>query len=141
VTPRQAATTKPELLTWPGTVMVSGRMLPFLGWAVSRAQRARGRDGLAPSNALDELLAAIHTAGAMSADGQADVREKADEEAGHRWVSTTEVAERLGCSTRHARRLAEQLGGVHRQGRWYVDDLALTEHEEGRQPWSRTSTS
>lgn len=128
---QRAVDDKPDIVTWPGTVMVSGRMLEILGWSVAQAERVRRRrDDLAPSPALAELRAAVKAA--MSADGQTDVRDQADREAEHRWVTTAEVAERLGCSTRHARRLAERLGGVRKQGRWQIDALALLEHEEGR---------
>lgn len=42
-----------------------------------------------------------------------------------RWIGTTEVAHRLGCSERHARNLAERLGGQRISGRWIIPENAL----------------
>lgn len=42
------------------------------------------------------------------------------------WVTTAQAAERLGCSTRHARRIARKIG--ERVGRqWLIDPDALPE--------------
>ena len=40
---------------------------------------------------------------------------------------------RLGISDRHARRLAPKLGGKKNAGCWFVDEVALAQHIEGRQ--------
>jgi len=42
------------------------------------------------------------------------------------WMTTTEAATRLGCTQRHARRIAQQIG--YRVGRqWLIDPDALPE--------------
>ena len=50
----------------------------------------------------------------------------------HPTVPLAEAAARLNISDRQARRLAPQLGGRMIAGRWFVDELALRQHIEGR---------
>ncbi|ULE35050.1 helix-turn-helix domain-containing protein [Mycobacterium sp. IDR2000157661] len=45
-------------------------------------------------------------------------------------VPLEDAAERLGISTRHARRIAPKLAGRKAGGRWFVDETALREHLE-----------
>jgi hypothetical protein len=47
------------------------------------------------------------------------------------WVSTAEAAEYLGCTPRHARRLAPTLDGDNRNGHWLIPKSAINEHIEG----------
>jgi hypothetical protein len=48
-----------------------------------------------------------------------------DEAPEQNWVTTRQAAERWGCSTRHVRRIAEQLGG-RKDGRdWLIPEGAL----------------
>lgn len=48
-------------------------------------------------------------------------------------VPLAEAAARLGKSHRQAQRLAPRLGGKKIAGRWFVDEIALRQHIEGRQ--------
>lgn len=63
---------------------------------------------------------AAHLERAMSANGPGVVVPQPH------WITTTEVATRLGCTQRHARRIAQRIG--HRVGRqWLIDPDALPE--------------
>ncbi|WP_194832604.1 helix-turn-helix domain-containing protein [Nocardia sp. XZ_19_369] len=75
-----------------------------------------------------------HGAALASATGPADAAVAAASESSGpgRFITTTEAAAALGCSTRHIRRLGERIGG-HRIGhRWLFDTNAITEHRDGR---------
>ncbi|KLO29522.1 hypothetical protein [Mycobacterium haemophilum] len=72
--------------------------------------------------AADRLAA--HLEQALSACGQEDVARQSD------WLSTEQLAQRLNCSTRTARRIATRIG--RRAGRdWLVPADALTQEENG----------
>lgn len=58
-----------------------------------------------PSAAIDRALAALdHLTCALAANGQAPQPDTGN------WLTTAEVAERMGCSQRQARRIAADLG-------------------------------
>jgi excisionase family DNA binding protein len=106
-----------------GAVLLTGDALVACRYAVTVAQRARGRNGLPPSVGL------AHLAAALSPAGHADMP---DEAAGEPEDMTTDEAARLlGYSTRQVRRLAPALGGRLVGGRWLVDRQAVSEHKEG----------
>lgn len=72
---------------------------------------------------------------AMSAGGQTvrsetAIRDTADMHPTAPTVPLEDAAERLGISTRHARRIAPKLAGRKAGGRWFVDETALREHLE-----------
>jgi hypothetical protein len=72
----------------------------------------------------------------MSDGGHSDVRSSAisdSVEVQPPTVPTDDVADRLRISPRQACRLAPKLGGRKINGRWFVDETALTQHIEGRQ--------
>lgn len=116
-----------------GVVVLSGAALKAaLETAVLaiRASRLAGR-----SYDAYEALACEYAA-AMAAAGQSDVRLPAVSEAvavEQPTVPLADAAVRLNLSLRQARRLAPKLGGRKPAGRWFVDELALREHIEGRQ--------
>jgi hypothetical protein len=65
---------------------------------------------------------AAHLEQAMSANGLDSVVPQPH------WITTTEAARQLGCTPRHARRIAQQIG--HRIGRqWLIDPDALPEDD------------
>ena len=113
-----------------GALVVAGEDLDLLRYAVERAQWARARNGLSPSQRLDSLAALIET---VAANGHTDIAtEPADEAGTSAWLmDMPEVARLLGCSIRHARRLAPKLGGRKIAGRWLADRLAVAEHIGG----------
>ena len=110
-----------------GAVLIDGRHLDALRYAVDVAQRARRRNGLPPAAALEALAALVAP---VAATGQSDSPDGAVGEADD--MTTHEAAALLGCSTRTATRLAPKLGGRRIGGRWLVDRLAVAEHMEGR---------
>lgn len=115
-------------------VIVSGPALERARNAAIIAANSR-RDNGVPYDVY-AAMAGIFSA-AMSADAHADVRSPAVSDAvdvEQPTVPSEEVAERLGCTPRHARRIAQRLGGRKIRGRWYVTSTALAEHIEGRTP-------
>lgn len=86
-----------------------------------------------PYQTYEALAREFHAA--MSVCGHSDVRLPAisdSVEVQQPTVPVPEVAARLGVSDRHARRLAERLGGQKIGGRWSVDETALAQHIEGK---------
>lgn len=112
-------------LTLPaGSLLLTGRTLQTVGYAVDVAQKARRRNGLPPSRelaALAELLAV---------NGQTDSPEQPPGE--HDAMTIHEAAALLQQSTRTVRRLAPQLGGRKVGRSWLLDRQAVTEHRDGR---------
>lgn len=109
-----------------GAVLLAGRDLDVLAYAVRLAQDARRRNGLPPSKALADLARAVAAPGHPDTPdeppGQADL------------VNIEDAAAALGCSTRTARRLAPGLGGRKTGGVWLLDRQAILEHTEGNHP-------
>ena len=69
--------------------------------------------------AVDRAIGHLEATLSVSASGPED---EAPEQ---NWVTTRQAAERWGCSTRHVRRIAEQLGG-RKDGRdWQIPERAL----------------
>jgi excisionase family DNA binding protein len=81
--------------------------------------RHRKLYGQSPDPAVERAIERLEDALAMSAtgpEGQAPVVS---------WLTTKQAAERLQCSTRHVRRIAERLGG-RRDGRdWLIPERML----------------
>ncbi len=110
-----------------GTVILSGSELETTLYAVRAAQQFRRQIGLPPLAQLARLV------GVMSGAGQADIVSGSDQhsESVKFDLSIAEAAVILGCSERHARRLAPGLGGRRISGHWIVDRLAVMQHAEG----------
>lgn len=106
-------------------VVLTGTALVAARFAVQVAQVARRRDGLPASTALADLEAALSMSPAGHADTPRELVGEAD------YMTTDEAADQLGCTERHARRLAPLLGGRLVGGRWLVDRVAVVEHIEG----------
>lgn len=116
----------------PGVVLLTGAGVDAARYAAAVAIRARHRNGMSASRDLERL----YNATTMSATGQTDLEPSldADDDGVTEWATTEEAATLLGCSARHARRLAPRLGG-RRAGRgWLIDRQALTEHQKGATP-------
>lgn len=98
---------------------------------VLMAYRQRRLSGY-PTGSIEQLAQALNAA--MSAGGHSDVRESDEAQPVHMepTVPLEEAATRLGVCHRQARRLAPRLGGKKRGGRWFVDEIALCEHLEGK---------
>ena len=106
-------------------VLLTGREVEVIGYAIKLAQRVRSRNGLPRSRDLDRLAAAV----AQAAGGQPDSPEQIEVQADY--ISCSEAASILGCSERSVRRWAPGLGGQLVGGRWLVDRQAVLEHCEG----------
>ena len=106
-------------------VLLTGREVEVIGYAIRVAQRDRARNGLPRSRDLDQLAAAV----AQAAGGQPDNPEQVEVQADY--ISCSEAASILGCSERSVRRWAPGLGGQLVGGRWLVDRQAVLEHCEG----------
>lgn len=107
-------------------ILLSGRNLEVIVYAVRVAQRDRARNGLPRSRDLDQLAAAV----AQAAGGQSDSCEQVEVQADY--ISCSEAASILGCSERSVRRWAPGLGGQLVGGRWLVDRQAVVEHAAGQ---------
>ena len=107
-------------------ILLSGRNLEVIVYAVRVAQRDRARNGLPRSRDLDQLAAAV----AQAAGGQPDSGEQVEVETDY--ISCREAAGILGCSERSVRRWAPGLGGQLVGGRWLVDRQAVVEHAAGQ---------
>lgn len=115
-----------------GVVVLSGPALKFVFRCVlivvkvGRASRLSTQTVRALASELNEAVAAA---------GQSDVRLPAISDPVRvepPTVPIAEVAERLDVSDRQARRLAPKLGGQQIGGRWFVDELAIRQHLEGK---------
>ena len=73
-----------------------------------------------PANpAIDRAIEHLEEILSVSASGPED------EAAQQNWITSKQAAERWGCSTRHVRRIAEQLGG-RKDGRdWQIPEREL----------------
>ena len=107
-------------------VLLTGREIEAVGYAIKLAQRDRARNGLPRSRDLDQLAAAV----AQAAGGQPDSPEQPEVQADY--ISCREAATILGASERSVRRWAPGLGGQLVGGRWLVDRQAVVEHAAGQ---------
>ena len=80
-------------------------------------QSFRETHGQPPHPAFARALNALDIALAGSASGTEPVAVDED------WMTTTQVAERLGCSPRYVRRIADQLGAVKTGRDWRYPPL------------------
>ncbi|MGQ9407981.1 helix-turn-helix domain-containing protein [Mycolicibacterium gilvum] len=116
-----------------GVVVLSGPALRAARDCALIAAKHRKMSGV-PYRTYEALACELNEA--MSASGQADMRSPAISKAvavDQPTVPITEAAARLGVSDRHARRLAERLGGQKIGSCWLVDETALAQHLEGKQ--------
>ena len=121
------------LLRAGGVVVLSGPALKAARDCALIAVKHRKMSGV-PYRTYEALACELNEA--VSASGQADMRSPAISKAvavDRPNVPITEAAARLGISDRHARRLAPKLEGKKIAGRWFVDEIALRQHIEGRQ--------
>lgn len=115
-----------------GFVVLSGSALKAARDCALIAVKHRSWAG-APHQVYAALACELNEA--MAAAGQSDVRSPAVSKAvgvDQPTATIAEAAERLSISARQARRLAPQLGGQIIAGRWFVDELALRQHTEGK---------
>lgn len=120
------------LLRVGGFVVLSGPALKAARDCALIAVKHRKLSGV-PYQTYEAL--ACELGAAMAAGGHSDVRSAAVSDpvpVEQPTVLIADAATRMGISTRQARRLAEQLGGQKIAGRWFVDELALREHTEGK---------
>lgn len=117
-------------------VIVTGPALQLVLNCAAIAVKQRKMSGLPFSTTPYESLV-CELRDAMAADGHSVIRSGAvrdpvpvDEQP---TVPLAEAAALLHISDRQARRRARQLGGRKIAGRWFVDELALGQHLEGRQ--------
>jgi hypothetical protein len=116
-----------------GVVILSGPALRFVLRCVLIVVHV-GRASRLPTQTVKALACELNEA--VSAAGQSVMRSPAISKAvavdQRPTVPIAEAAERLGISVRHARRLAPKLGGQRIAGSWFVDELALRQHTEGK---------
>lgn len=126
-------TAESGLLRVGGVVVVSGPALRTTLQGQLIAIRQRRMSGL-PTDQFEDLAAELRAA--MSAASHSDVRLPAVCDSvpveQQPTVPVAEAAVRLKLSVRQATRRALQLGGKKIAGRWFVDELALREHIEGK---------
>lgn len=125
-------TAESGLLRAGGFVVLTGPALKAARDCALIAIKHRSWVG-APYQTYEVLACELATA--MAAAGHSDVRSPALSKAvpvEQPTVPLADAAARLDISLRQARRLAPQLGGHKIVGRWFVDELALREHLEGR---------
>jgi hypothetical protein len=119
---RENTSPPPEVLAWPGVVVLSGSALRTASEACLIAIRSRRLSGL-PVDRFTDLVAHL-----MTAMGQQDVREPPGASVSLApTVPISEAAEQLGRSRRQTRRLVRGLGGRKIDGRWLVDRIAPDE--------------
>lgn len=120
------------LLRAGGIVVLTGPALRTTLQATLIAVKQRKLSGL--SIQTFEAVA-CELAAAMAAAGHSDIDKTSISKAVpmQPTMPLAEAAERLGISTRQARRIAPKLGGRKIAGRWFVDEIALRQHIEGRQ--------
>ena len=110
-----------------GAVLLSGADLETALYAIREAQQRRRSNGLSPSVQLQLLRDAMAEAGRPDvADGKAGESEPVFDN-----LTIAEAATLIGCSPRHARRLAPGLGGRRVGGQWLLDRLSVLEHVNG----------
>ncbi|KUI14358.1 hypothetical protein AU193_03210 [Mycobacterium sp. GA-1285] len=121
------------LLRAGGVVVLSGPALKAARDCALIAVKHRKMSGV-PFQTYEALACELNAA--MAAAGHSDVRSPAishDVPMTQPTVPLAEAAARQGISLRQARRRAPQLGGKKIAGRWFVDEIALRQHIEGRQ--------
>ncbi|WP_193043166.1 hypothetical protein [Mycolicibacterium baixiangningiae] len=117
-----------------GVVVLSGQALRAARDCALIAVKHRKMSGV-PYQAYEALACELNetmAAAGQSVNGSPAVRKAAgvDEQP---TVPIAEAAARLRISVRQARRVAPKLGGRMIAGRWFVDELALRQHLEGKQ--------
>lgn len=112
-------------------VLVDGDSLETLRYAVAVAVRDRRHHGAKAGPLLTELHEAAGRA-FLSARRQDDSPTPPHEQPCDQWLTTAQVAQRLGVSHRTAQRLAPKLDGRRIGGHWLVDPDALHEHQTQR---------
>lgn len=114
-------------------VLVSGRDLDALAYAVHTARRIRRQGGAPAHPDLERLAALLDDTATSSGDTrrpQEDTTADAVGQAEH--ITTSEAAALLGTTRRQVTRLAPQLDGQFVGGRWLLPRDAVTEHLKGR---------
>ncbi|OPX05956.1 helix-turn-helix domain-containing protein [Mycobacterium sp. AT1] len=120
------------LMQGVGFVVLSGPALRAARDSALIAVKHRKMSGV-PYQTYEALACKLHEV--MSYGGPSDTRSPAISKAAdvdRPNVTIAEVAVRLGISERHARRLAPKLGGQKIAGSWFVDELAIRQHLEGK---------
>jgi len=129
-------------MTGPGSVLhvdgvlLVGRAIEDARQAVRAAQRFRHLNGLPESAAFARLADTLTAAAAGHTDHPSGPEPHPEAVTSTTapaadWLTVDQAARLLGCSTRHARRLAPQLGGRRSGGVWHLDPQAVNEHLEG----------
>jgi len=116
-----------------GTALIDAVNLVVRGNRTSSGSAHRGR-----FLALQRTLARALEVPEMSPTRHDDTTcegERSDSETreGGDWLSTTDVAELLGVTVRHAQRLAPELGGFVVSGRWVSDRAAALAYKAFRE--------
>lgn len=116
-----------------GVVVPDELRIAVFNAIVSEARRRHWEDGGAPlSGAMQQFLLALRRDEIGEADHPSSARGSDSVEVG-KVLTVDEVAERIGCSTRHARNVVNAAGGT-KQGRdWGIAESALTAYMTERQ--------
>jgi hypothetical protein len=121
---------QPTLVVAGGVVILTGPWLDTALTAVLVAERTRRLKRLPDNPAHRGLAAALRQA--KSAGPPADKPKPRGAHSKTRWLTTEEAGEQMGCTERHARRMAPLLDGDRSTGRWLIPQDAIAEHIEGR---------
>lgn len=113
-----------------GAVLLAGRQLAIVAWAIRQAQDDYRRRNGANSSELAALLAVV------SPPGHGDT--PAGAEPHPETMTTTEAAHLLGMSPRTVRRKADALGGRLVGGVLVFNRQAVLEHRDGQHLRSNT---
>lgn len=111
-----------------GVVVLHGDYLRHALLAVRHIIGRRRREHLPVPPEWAELECALSQA--MSACPRPDPTSTASDDT--TYMDTRQAAAQLGCTERHARRLAGRLDGRREGGRWLIPESAVTEHLEGQ---------
>lgn len=111
-------------------VILTGEWLEIALKPLLLAERHRRLNRLPDSESERRLASALRQA--MSAEPQTDRPKPVGAHTDSaRWITTRKAAEMLGCTERHARRIAGRLDGI-RDGRgWFIPESAIREHQAG----------
>lgn len=113
-------------------LIVSGRDLEVLAYAVHTARRTRRLEGHPAHPDLERLAHTFEPAVSASVSPRPHADTTAEPARHDEHMTTSEAAELLGVTPRTVRRMAAKLSGRNVGGRWLVSARAVREHLAGR---------
>lgn len=117
------------------SVQITGEQARLIRDCVTEVMLRRQRLGAPIPQRVRDLLAYVSASGHQSATGGTESNRDDD------LIDTDTAAAILGCSRRHARRLAADLEGTRVGREWIFRRQAVTEYAEERDTWQRQTKS